>query len=50
MHINSDDDIVDILSMDLDISPSDMKRYIAVLETKVAKLADAVLPCHTSQA
>ena len=42
--MKSSDYVADVASMKINVSPLDMERYIAILEAKVAKLADAALP------
>ena len=36
--------VTDVASVDIKVSPSELERYIALLEAKVAKLAGAALP------
>ena len=36
--------VADVASVDIKVSPSELERYIALLEAKVAKLAGAALP------
>jgi hypothetical protein len=38
------DSVADVASVDIKVSPSEVERYIALLEAKVAKLAGAALP------
>ena len=47
--MNSSDYVADIANMNINISPHDMKWYIAILEVKVAKLAAAALPGYISE-
>ena len=42
--MNSSDYVADVASIKSNVSLLDMKRYIAILEAKVAKLANAALP------